>query len=206
MTMPKIEPVAWLRDTLDGGLSTMTDCCTNVVKEIWLKANPKNVERYTAPLYTLGQLTEAYEAGKREQASELEAARAEIERLKTVPMKYRRMAFNAHLQDENAKLNKQLAAEQAKNTGLRDALKSTVDTIEWMYGCTSPADDEVEKAIVAGNNALSTPSDTAALEAIVKKAGEVMLERVVETILASAHGFPMRELRILPAVTLEDLK
>jgi len=28
---------------------------------------------------------------------------AEIERLKTVPMKYRRMAFNAQLQDENAK-------------------------------------------------------------------------------------------------------
>lgn len=66
MTMPKFEPVAWLRDTLDGGLSTMTDCCTNVVKEIWLKANPKNVERYTAPLYTLDQLTEAYEAGKRD--------------------------------------------------------------------------------------------------------------------------------------------
>jgi len=64
MTMPKFDPVAWLRDTLDGGLSTMTDCCTNVVKEIWLKANPKNVERYTAPLYTADQLTEAYEAGK----------------------------------------------------------------------------------------------------------------------------------------------
>jgi len=51
---------------------------------------------------------------------ELEAARAEIERLKTVPMKYRRMAFNAHLQDENAKLSKQLAAEQAKNVELLD--------------------------------------------------------------------------------------
>lgn len=66
MTMPKFDPVAWLRDTLDGGLSTMTDCCTNVVKEIWLKANPKNVERYTAPLYTADQLIESYEAGKRD--------------------------------------------------------------------------------------------------------------------------------------------
>lgn len=37
----------------------------------------------------------------------------EIERLKTVPMKYRRMAFNAQLQDENNELRTQLAkAEQ----------------------------------------------------------------------------------------------
>ena len=34
----------------------------------------------------------------------------EIERLKTVPMKYRRMAFNAQLQDENKELCTQLAA------------------------------------------------------------------------------------------------
>lgn len=38
---------------------------------------------------------------------------AEIERLKTVPMKYRRMAFNAQLQDENAQLCQQLAQSQA---------------------------------------------------------------------------------------------
>lgn len=36
----------------------------------------------------------------------------EIERLKTVPMKYRRMAFNAQLQDENNELRTQLAAAQ----------------------------------------------------------------------------------------------
>ena len=33
----------------------------------------------------------------------------EIARLKTVPMKYRRMAFNAQLQDENEELRQQLA-------------------------------------------------------------------------------------------------
>ena len=36
----------------------------------------------------------------------------EVERLKTVPMKYRRMAFNAQLQDENKELRAQLAAVQ----------------------------------------------------------------------------------------------
>lgn len=87
MTMPKFTPVAWLRDKLDGGLSTMTDCCTNVVKEIWLKANPKNVERYTAPLYTADQLTEAYEAGKMEQAAQIEMTREAIEYLITWQVK-----------------------------------------------------------------------------------------------------------------------
>ena len=36
----------------------------------------------------------------------------EVERLKTVPMKYRRMAFNAQLQDENQELRTKLAAAQ----------------------------------------------------------------------------------------------
>ncbi len=45
---------------------------------------------------------------------QLGAKDVEIARLKTVPMKYRRMAFNAQLQDENAKLSQQLDATQAK--------------------------------------------------------------------------------------------
>ena len=39
---------------------------------------------------------------------QLAAKDVEIERLKTVPMKYRRMAFNAQLQDENESLRQQL--------------------------------------------------------------------------------------------------
>jgi len=35
---------------------------------------------------------------------ERDALRKEVERLKTVPMKYRRMAFNAQLQEENRAL------------------------------------------------------------------------------------------------------
>lgn len=40
----------------------------------------------------------------------IESQSAEIERLKTLPMKYRRMAFNAELQEENARLKAELKA------------------------------------------------------------------------------------------------
>ena len=43
--------------------------------------------------------------------AELAKKSAEIERLKTVPMMYRRMAFNAQLQAENNELHQQLAAK-----------------------------------------------------------------------------------------------
>lgn len=51
---------------------------------------------------------------------------AEIERLKTVPIKYRRMAFNAQLQAENNALEKQLAVSQAREVQLREALTCCV--------------------------------------------------------------------------------
>ncbi len=41
-------------------------------------------------------------------AEALRQQHAEIERLKTVPMKYRRMAFNAQLQEENAQLSEKI--------------------------------------------------------------------------------------------------
>lgn len=45
------EPVAWMRDAGEPSLSTMSHCIPTTVKDIWLKVNPKNVERYTVPLY-----------------------------------------------------------------------------------------------------------------------------------------------------------
>ena len=54
--------------------------------------------------------------------AELEAENA---RLRTVPMKYRRMAFNAQLQDENKELRAQLAAVQEEIERLRIALDCT---------------------------------------------------------------------------------
>jgi chromosome segregation ATPase len=56
-----------------------------------------------------------------EATQQLAAKDAEIARLKTVPMKYRRMAFNAQLQDENEQLCQQLAAKDAEIARLRAA-------------------------------------------------------------------------------------
>jgi len=129
------------------------------------------------------------------QSAELEAARAEIEHLKTVPMKYRRMAFNAQLQDENAKLNQQLAAEQTKIVELREALENH-------SGNYKLSKEECTKI----NALLDAPSDTSALEAIVKKAGEVMRENCIIELNRLDYWYSARAIRTLPAVTMEDLK
>ena len=57
--------------------------------------------------------------------AEIAELEAEVGRLKTVPMKYRRMQFNAQLQDENKELRAQLVAAQEDNQKLRIALDST---------------------------------------------------------------------------------
>ena len=45
-------PVAWMRDDgTEGSISTMTVCISDKVRDLWLKANPTQVERYTIPLY-----------------------------------------------------------------------------------------------------------------------------------------------------------
>lgn len=56
--------------------------------------------------------------------SEIDELTAEVERLKTVPMKYRRMRFNAELQDENHELHQQLASAELDNVRLREALEN----------------------------------------------------------------------------------
>lgn len=48
------EPAAWMRDDGEpGSISTMTNCCSAKVKNLWIKVNPIQIERYTIPLYTL---------------------------------------------------------------------------------------------------------------------------------------------------------
>lgn len=54
---------------------------------------------------------------------------AEIERLKAVPMKYRRMQFNAELQDENNALRQQLTTLQSKADAREHALEFS---IKWL--------------------------------------------------------------------------
>jgi hypothetical protein len=193
--MPKFEPVAYMQLSVEEGVDTYFPRLHKPEKynKDWWRFDPP---------HSADQLTEAYEAGKREQASELEAARAEIERLKTVPMKYRRMAFNAHLQDENAKLSKQLAAEQAKNVGMRELVEhfALIDLGK------SLLPDDFGLWVLRARKAIAPPSDTSALEALVAKAGEKMREMCIAEFLTRTHWYAEENMRALPAVTLEDLK
>ena len=54
----------------------------------------------------------------------------EIARLKTVPMKYRRMEFNAQLQHKNTKLEAQLATVTAQRNSLEGALELMLERIQ----------------------------------------------------------------------------
>ena len=53
---------------------------------------------------------------------------AEVARLKTVPMRYRRMAFNAQLQDEVARLEQENDQLRAQINVLRESLSKMHDT------------------------------------------------------------------------------
>ena len=62
--------------------------------------------------------------------AEVEKLTKEREKLKTVPMKYRRMQFNAELQEDVRQLEQQLATLAAQNEKLKDALRTVVDDSE----------------------------------------------------------------------------
>lgn len=133
-------------------------------------------------------LTEAYEAGKREQADELEAARAELwGRTQKI-----------------LQLEQQLAAEQAKNVGLRELVEhfALIDLGRSLL----PGDFGLW--VLRARKAIATPSDTSALEAMIAKAGEVMREQCADYLDRYGEVSQRRseEIRALPAVTLEDLK
>src|SRR5574343_137611 len=114
---------------------------------------------------------------------ELEAARADIENVQLVSQLH---------YDANLSLRQPLAAAQPKNAGLRKLVEYSTE-----YRLGDPVYEQ----------ALATKSDTSALEAIVKKAGEVMRERCLfEADIAYHNKHCCEEIRALPAVTLEDLK
>lgn len=154
---------------------------------------------------------------------ELEAARAELEDVQLVSQLH---------YDANLSLRQQLAAEQANNVKLRRAFIGLMQVVPREVDCgnmhhkrkdqheydeTCPVVSRYAEAIEQADKVLATPSDTAALEAIVKKAGEKMRDWCVEMLLNGnfmhdqAPGtIPAREaakaIRDIPAVTLEDLK
>ena len=58
----------------------------------------------------------------------------EMERLKTVPMKYRRMAFNAQLQDENNELRAQLAKAEQRVSEAWQPIETAPKDGTWFFG------------------------------------------------------------------------
>ena len=117
-----------------------------------------------------------------------------------------------------------LAAEQAKNVELRRAFIGLMQVVPREVDCgnmhhkrkdqheydeTCPVVSRYAEAIEQADKVLAAPSDTSALEAIVKKAGEVMRERSINVAWNNepdCNGPIEMEIRALPAVTLEDLK
>ena len=94
--------------------------------------NTKQNATFNDPLYTSDQLAAAILKA----TGPLEK---EIERLKTVPMKYRRMAFNAQLQDENNELRAQLAAAQ-------EEIKTVTEQKNQMWFEMQTAQNQLAKA------------------------------------------------------------
>lgn len=70
MTMPKFEPVAFLFQHEDTGLTSAVD--VQQVEWGFEKNNPRHIN--CGQLYTADQLAESYEAGKREASEDLEQA------------------------------------------------------------------------------------------------------------------------------------
>lgn len=102
-------------------------------------------------------------------------------------------------QEEVARLHRlyvELTPEQAKNVELREAILTQ-----------APFYNELEKPLI---EAISAPSDTSALEALIHKAGEKMREKCLvvadEDAKRSLLWRVVREINALPCVTLEDLK
>ena len=81
---------------------------------------------------------------------------AEIAELKTVPMRYRRMAFNAQLQDEVARLEQERDQLRERVALLRDALKEAVEDYSDRFDMSSPSTNPGIKWIVKqGKEALT---------------------------------------------------
>lgn len=92
------------------------------------------IERLTALNSALTENGNSYVIENARQAEE-------IERLKTVPMKYRRMAFNAQLQEENTQLSEKierltadLAESRRKSADLEISLQASRDMALRAYG------------------------------------------------------------------------
>lgn len=136
---------------------------------------------------------------------------AEIERLKT---ENRDACIGL-----NDYFGPQLAASQAREQQLREALEDANDFVERYSNRWDGINGKHPYTVVeASRQALALPQDTAALEVMIAEAGELMRERcsgsaqteMDEQNLGSAHWHAARAcreaIRDSPCVTLEDLQ
>lgn len=106
---------------------------------------------------------------------------------------------------------KQLAASQAREVQLREALEDANDFVERHSNRWDGINGKHPCTVVeSSRKALALPQDTSALEAMIAKAGEVMRERCANYV--ESDGCPPvrneagKSIRALPCVTLEDLQ
>lgn len=89
---------------------------------------------------------------------------AEIAKLKSVPMKYRRMAFNAQLQDENDQLREQVALLREEVTRCRDwfeaqaKVKSKGGPSSWELMLLRDERDAADEALAASEPKITKPT------------------------------------------------
>lgn len=107
--------------------------------------------------------------------------------------------------------HEQLAASQAREVQLRDALSELVDLVQDIRAGEYAPDSFTCQAAIA---ALALPSDTTALEALIAKAGDVAIAKARQACIdLGAKGIDyfnytafVEAIRALPGVKLEDLK
>ena len=127
-------------------------------------------------------------------------------------------------QSQLGEMLEKLAASQTRERQLREALKAAAGKFHnyaeyhSMKERTRDNIEKIERNMALArmcDEALDTPTDTSALEAMIQKAGEVMRERCLSEIDPKyyTHGLLKEvvegccgDLRSLPNVTLEDLR
>lgn len=122
---------------------------------------------------------------------------AEIERLRPLADE---VQAARHVMREHNRLLVELSASQAREQQLREAL---LTIRQYWNDDEQESHDRCNRAM----EALATPQDTSALEALIAKAGEVMRERCADFVQFQwDEAGAAYEIRALPGVTLEDLQ
>ena len=123
---------------------------------------------------------------------QLAALTKERDELKTVPMKYRRMQFNAELQDEVTQLQKQLAALAEQNAKMRKALtkwRYMDSSYNWRCGhCGNEVEDGHKEGCALSLPNLATP----VLNQYRAEGMRMAADYCTKNTLASAHSLAVR--------------